>query len=205
MCALYDVNKHYETKVTYEWAQTRVARLRERYDIFRWVINTEGVIWNHRLGFVTATDEIWRCLCWENKRAKCYINAYDELWDELSRLFDRANYGENDVIDADIFDLNLPPREEGWVDAPPPREIEGPCPQPVVNLFDSSDSSSSMLKWMEDYYGTDSDVDSVLPPPGVPRSRQPKTPSTELSPPSSKSAGPASSTTSNATPIKKED
>ncbi|KAK4412509.1 hypothetical protein Salat_2898000 [Sesamum alatum] len=43
MFALYDVNKKYGTKVTYEWAQTRVERLRERYHLFRWVVNMAGV------------------------------------------------------------------------------------------------------------------------------------------------------------------
>ncbi|KAK4438395.1 hypothetical protein Salat_0173800 [Sesamum alatum] len=35
MSALYDVNKKHKTKVTYEWAQTRVAALWERYELFR--------------------------------------------------------------------------------------------------------------------------------------------------------------------------
>ncbi|KAK4423249.1 hypothetical protein Salat_1907700 [Sesamum alatum] len=59
MCALYDVNKQHGTKVTFEWAQTRVARLRERYELFMWVVNTDSVIWNPQLGSVTAPDQVW--------------------------------------------------------------------------------------------------------------------------------------------------
>ncbi|KAK4426356.1 hypothetical protein Salat_1404200 [Sesamum alatum] len=41
------------------------------------------------------------------------------LREELSQLFDPDNNTDNDVIDADRFDLNVPPPEEGWVNAPP--------------------------------------------------------------------------------------
>ncbi|KAK4418841.1 hypothetical protein Salat_2296900 [Sesamum alatum] len=62
MCSLYDVNKTYGTKVVYEWAQTRVERLRERYHLFSWVVNTEGIIWNARLGLVTGPNHVWQSL-----------------------------------------------------------------------------------------------------------------------------------------------
>ncbi|KAK4425442.1 hypothetical protein Salat_1738200 [Sesamum alatum] len=174
MCALYDVNKKHGSKVTFEWAQTRVARLRERYDIFRWVVNNEGVVFNQRLGFVAANDQVWKRICRENKRARCYINAYEDLWEELSRLFDPANYADNDVIDADRFDLNVPPPEEGWVDAPPCQVKQSVGDSKPGNLSDSSDYSSSMWGWMQEFYGSESDADSVLPPPGVPRVIPPK-------------------------------
>ncbi|KAK4414672.1 hypothetical protein Salat_2880200 [Sesamum alatum] len=208
MCALYDVNKKYGTRVTYEWAQTRVARLRERYELFSWVITREGVIWNPRLGFVTAPDQLWRTLVRQNKRARCYVNAAEELWEELCILFDRDNEERNDVIDADRFDLNVPAPAEGWVDPPPPRANENaPVAAPtILNNVDSSGSSSSSDFWaaLDAYYGSDSDADSVLPVPGVPRSARTIGPAGSTSPKSPKSVDPASSSASNATPIKKE-
>ncbi|KAK4434437.1 hypothetical protein Salat_0606500 [Sesamum alatum] len=95
-----------------------------------------------------------------------------------SQLFDPANYANNDVIDAD---------------------------SKAGNVYDSSNSSSSMWRWMEEFYDIDSDGDSVLPPPGVPRAIGNKTLAIAGSLPSSKSSGATSSTTSNATPIKKEE
>ncbi|KAK4438915.1 hypothetical protein Salat_0226100 [Sesamum alatum] len=124
MCSLYDVNKKYGTKVVYEWAQTRVERLRERYHLFRWVVNMEGVIWNARLGFVTAPDHVWQSLCRQNKRAKCYYNAYEDLWEQLCIIFDPRPNNQNDVIDVDRFDLHVVAPQEGWVLLPPPRLIQ---------------------------------------------------------------------------------
>ncbi|KAK4428640.1 hypothetical protein Salat_1163800 [Sesamum alatum] len=187
MCALYDVNKKHGSKVTFEWAQTRVARLRERYDIFRWVVNSEGVVFNQRLGFVAANDQVWKRICRE----------------ELSQLFDPANYADNDVIDADKFDLNVPPPEEGWVDALPCQVKQSVGDSTPGNLSDSFDDSSSMWGWMQEFYGSESDADSVLPPPGVPRAIASKTTAIVGSPGSSMSVGGTSSTASNATPIKK--
>ncbi|KAK4427157.1 hypothetical protein Salat_1484600 [Sesamum alatum] len=186
MCALYDLNKKYGTKVTYEWAQTRVARLRERYELFSWVISREGVIWNPRLGFVTAPNQLWRTLVRQNKHARCYVNAAEELWEELCILIDRDNDERNDVIDADHFDLNVPAPAEGWVDPPPPRANEN---APAA---------------LDAYYGSDSDADSILPVPGVPSSLQKIGPAGSTSPKSPKSVDPASLSASNATPIKKE-
>ncbi|KAK4434947.1 hypothetical protein Salat_0657700 [Sesamum alatum] len=167
MFALYDVNKEHGTKATYEWAHTRVARLWERYELFKWVVNTDGVIWNPRPGFVTASDQVWRTLCRENKPVKCYINAYENLWEALCILFDRDNQERNDVIDAERFDLNVPVQ-------------------------------------LDAYYSTDSDADSVLPIPGVPRAAISIKKLMAASPQSKKSGGASSSTASKATPIKKD-
>ncbi|KAK4437495.1 hypothetical protein Salat_0083400 [Sesamum alatum] len=60
----------------------------------------------------------------QNKRAKCYYNAYEDLWEQLCILFDPRPIGQNEVIDADRFDLNVAAPQEGWVLRPPPRHIE---------------------------------------------------------------------------------
>ncbi|KAK4426860.1 hypothetical protein Salat_1454800 [Sesamum alatum] len=240
MCSLYDVNKRNGTKITYEWAQSRVQRLQERYHLFRWVVNTEGVIWNQRLGFVTEPDQVWRSLC------RCYYNAYEDLWEELCILFDRPNNRGDEDPDGLRVDLNLPAAPEGWVavgdaaDGPPMLEVApnvepdaadtkavpmepvnkagpsepvneaphnatpptNPVPHPQV-LIVSDSSSSSMWRALEEYYGSDSDANSVLPPPGVPQSFYKRAKVAHPSPPSERSAGASSSTASNATPLKK--
>ncbi|KAK4423094.1 hypothetical protein Salat_1892000 [Sesamum alatum] len=234
MCSLYDVNKTYGTKVVYEWAQTRAERLRERYHLFHWVVNTEGIIWNARLGLVTGPDPVWQSLC------------------------------QNEVIDANRFDLNVAAPQEGWVLRPPPRHIEAgdnapnaedvpvvvpdeagaaevaphgpnnesvpdglhaaqapdapqaePAPDVVVNELapgtplqvmyqsDSSSESSSMWRHLHEYYGSDSDADSVLSPPGVPLWKRAKY--SHHSPASQKSDRASSSAASNPTPVQKKD
>ncbi|KAK4413756.1 hypothetical protein Salat_2788400 [Sesamum alatum] len=259
--------------VLYEWAQTRVERLRERYHLFRWVVNTEGVIWNTRLGFVTAPDHVWQSLCRQNKRAKWYCNAYEDLWGQLCILFDPRPNGQNDVIDADRFDRMWPHLKRAGAVEPAP---DGPNNEPVPNVLhaaqvpdapqaepapdvantepapdamhaaqaldaplvepphhapraiiahdapqaepvpddtgqpkhvlynsDSSSESSSMWRALHEYYGSDNDADSILPPPGVPLWKRAK--AAHYSPASQKSAGASSSTALNATPLKKQE
>ncbi|KAK4421773.1 hypothetical protein Salat_2127900 [Sesamum alatum] len=67
----------------------------------------------------------------QNKRVKCYCNAYKDLWEQLCILFDRPNNAQDDVIDADRFDLNVPERQEDWVVLPPPPVIEAPADAPT--------------------------------------------------------------------------
>ncbi|KAK4422626.1 hypothetical protein Salat_1845100 [Sesamum alatum] len=202
MCALYDVNKKYNTEITYEWAQTRVASLRERYELFCWAVDSDGVIWNNRLDFVTAPDHVWR----------------------------RPRWG--DVIQADRFDLNVPAPDVGWVEAPQHHEGQVAVPDegnvvvpaegnagglaegdgavladPVVTLSDSStdsDSAGSMWRVLDEYYASESDPDSVLPPPGVPRLTVKRENVPLVSPPRQKFSEATSSTTSSLTPLKKE-
>ncbi|KAK4438812.1 hypothetical protein Salat_0215800 [Sesamum alatum] len=139
-CALRDVNKTHDTK-------------------------------NQNLGFVTAVDSVWREFCREKKLARCYVNAYEDLLEELCMLFE-APPADPPAEDAPLvaFGADAQPIE-GWVD-PAPVAIEGaPTIQLVVHvIFDRSDSSSSLWRFIDDYYGSDGDADSVLPPPGVPTS-----------------------------------
>ncbi|KAK4423161.1 hypothetical protein Salat_1898900 [Sesamum alatum] len=70
----------------------------------------------------------------KNKCAKCYCNAYEDLWEQLCILFDPRPNGQNDVIDVDCFDLNVAAPQEGWVLLRPPRHVQevGGAPNPEV-------------------------------------------------------------------------
>ncbi|KAK4434991.1 hypothetical protein Salat_0662100 [Sesamum alatum] len=155
----------------------------------------------------SGLKQMWRS--YQNKRARCYVNAAEELCEELCILFNRDNEERNDVIDSDHFDLNVPAPVEGWVDPPPPRANEDApiTATPILNNANSSGSSSSSSFWaaLDAYYGSHSDADSVLPVPGIPSSRLKTGPTASTSPKSPKSVGVASSSASNAIPIKKED
>ncbi|KAK4438285.1 hypothetical protein Salat_0162700 [Sesamum alatum] len=76
-------------------------------------------------------------------------------------------------------------------------------PKPVLYINDSSSESSSMRRALHEYNGSGNDVDSVLPPPGVPLWKRAKV--AHHSPASQKSARASSSTASNATPLKKHE
>ncbi|KAK4438909.1 hypothetical protein Salat_0225500 [Sesamum alatum] len=95
----------------------------------------------------------------------------------------------------------------------PPDDVHVPVPpdgaddvHEVIHIVsDTSSSTSSLARFIDAYYGTDSDADSVLPPPGVPSSIvKGKTPTPDKSP-SNSSPGQVSSSASNATPVKKKD
>ncbi|KAK4431051.1 hypothetical protein Salat_0867100 [Sesamum alatum] len=204
MKAMEDVNKKHDTKVCYDWVKDRVKSLRERYEVFSWVINHPGVVWNQRFRFVTAADDVWKAMRKEKKLSRCYINAYEDLWDELYFLFAPPPEDDPPAAAEQEIDLNVPKIEEEPV-VPEGTIVVNPINLPlVVHIPDSSDSSSSILGFIRDYYGTDSDDDSVLPPPGVPRSIAKKEKDGLVSSTSSHSQERTSSTASNATPLKKK-
>ncbi|KAK4438910.1 hypothetical protein Salat_0225600 [Sesamum alatum] len=89
--ALYEVNKKHDTKVVLPWALSRVQHLQERHKVFNWLVQRPDVICNCTLRFVTATDETWLEIARERKLAKCYVNAYEDLLEELNTLFCAAN------------------------------------------------------------------------------------------------------------------
>ncbi|KAK4417027.1 hypothetical protein Salat_2528200 [Sesamum alatum] len=70
------------------------------------------------------------------------------------------------------------------------------APNPVLYISDSSSSSSSMWKALQEYYGSEGDADSVLPPPGVPLWK--RATAAHHSPASQKSGGARVSTPSSA-------
>ncbi|KAK4427125.1 hypothetical protein Salat_1481400 [Sesamum alatum] len=219
--ALRDVNKAHDANVTYPWAVTRVQKLHQRLQCFLWVVNMADVVWNRNLRFVTAVDSVWREICRENKLTRCYVNAYEELLEELCMLFGQPVEDE-DAPAADAPPEGPPPVALGA--APQPVAI-GAAPQlvegfvdpaliqnddelvilPVVHVIsDTSDSSSFIWRFIDEYYGSESDADYVLPPPGVPGSIAKKKPHAAEKSPGGHSQGQASSSASNTTPVKKE-
>ncbi|KAK4423653.1 hypothetical protein Salat_1948200 [Sesamum alatum] len=226
MSALYDVNKKYGTKITYEWAQSRVERLRERYHLFRWVINTEGVLWNQRLGPNNARNEVFDAGRFDLNapaRADGWVDLVPPRVNEAPAAAPANEAALDDpaggvaVVDQAPDDpagevlLVEPLNQVGPADSPnealhaePVPEAAG-LPPPVLVISDSSDSSSSMWRRSEEYYASNSSADSVLPVPGVPLGMSKRIKLEHSSPPSQKSGGASSYTASNATPIKKAD
>ncbi|KAK4413721.1 hypothetical protein Salat_2784900 [Sesamum alatum] len=110
------------------------------------------VVWNRNLHFLTAVDSVWREICREKKLARCYVNAYEDLLEELCMLFSVPVENEEapptEVLTKDVplvaFGANAQLLKD-WVD-PTPVGIEGALAiQPVVHVIsDSSDSSSSL-------------------------------------------------------------
>ncbi|KAL2230843.1 UNVERIFIED_CONTAM: hypothetical protein Sindi_1678700 [Sesamum indicum] len=93
--AIYDLNKAFASRITYNWGYSRLDKLRECFYTFQWVENHPGVIWNHDERKLTVEDGVWDQISKEKKLARCYINAHEPLWDELCELFDND---ENETI-----------------------------------------------------------------------------------------------------------
>ncbi|KAL0458408.1 UNVERIFIED_CONTAM: hypothetical protein Slati_0468000 [Sesamum latifolium] len=66
--------QHHGSKVTAPWAFSTVKKLHERYEVFHWLINRHDVVWNRNLKF-------------EKKLARCYNNAYEDMFEDLCVLF----------------------------------------------------------------------------------------------------------------------
>ncbi|KAK4438174.1 hypothetical protein Salat_0151600 [Sesamum alatum] len=193
--AISEVNRVHGSRVAESWGEIRIVSLRDRYIVFTWLINLDKVICNRNLRYVIAPDHVWKR---EKKLAKCYINAFEDLYNELCMLFGPENALENEGP----IDLNAPPPEPVDGDASPIIPQLSSTVRAIVHISDSSGSSSSLWKGI-DLQSSDGDADSVLPPPGVPRSIVKRSPALPPSPPSYHSSGGASSSASNATPIKR--
>ncbi|KAK4415776.1 hypothetical protein Salat_2685000 [Sesamum alatum] len=228
MCSLYDVNKKYGMKVVYEWAQTRVELLRERYHLFCWVVNTRGIIWNAQLGFVTGPNHVWQSLLGGAPNAEdvsVVVPAEagvappapnnepvpDGLHAAQASDAPQAEPAPDVVVneptpdamhDAQTPHALLPAQAHDAPQAEPVPDDVG-TPKQVIYLSDSSSESSSMWRALHEYHGSDSDADSILPPPGVPLWKRAKY--SHHSPASQKSSGASSSTASNPTPVKKKE
>ncbi|KAK4415945.1 hypothetical protein Salat_2701900 [Sesamum alatum] len=175
--AIGEVNRVHGSRVAESWGEIRIVSLRDRYIVSTWLINLDEVICNRNLRYVIAPDHVWKRVCKEKKLAKCYINAFEDLYNALCVLFGPENALENEGP----IDLN----------APPPEPVDG----------DASQSYHTSLGI--DLYSSDSDANFVLPPPGVPRSIVKRSPVLPPSLPSYHSPSGASSPASNATPIKR--
>ncbi|KAL2231135.1 UNVERIFIED_CONTAM: hypothetical protein Sindi_1707900 [Sesamum indicum] len=78
--AIYDVNKSYTSRITYSWGYNCLDKLRERHYMFQWK--------SPRCFLESRRAQINSRRRREMKLARCYINAYEPLWDELCELFD---------------------------------------------------------------------------------------------------------------------
>ncbi|KAK4441732.1 hypothetical protein Salat_0508100 [Sesamum alatum] len=169
---------------------------------FLWVVARPDVVWNRNLRFLVAEDRIWKLMCQERKKAKWYINTYEDLYEELCMLFgDRDDKANNDAVTQPI-DLNVPQADVVVGDVSPPKNVDKASHNNVVLISDSSDSSSSLWGYIEELLGSGSDADSVLPLSGVPASHSKKKGVMPQSPPSFHSVGGNSSSASNPTPKK---
>ncbi|KAK4433381.1 hypothetical protein Salat_1100400 [Sesamum alatum] len=168
--------------------ENRTAQLQQRHEFFNWLVTRPDVICNRTLRFVTAPDTVWR---------------------EIVRLFALPAQGDNAPENATAVDAGnqvvpeVPAAVDGDVDVSP---NVGNDVIEIVNIPSNSfRSSDSLWKFIDAYYASDSDADSVLPPPGVPFYVTRKKFATPEKSPTSGSPGLASSSASNATPIKKQD
>ncbi|KAK4413494.1 hypothetical protein Salat_2762000 [Sesamum alatum] len=107
-----DVNRKHHSKIDYTWAKSCVATLKERYDIFMWVVAQPNVVWNQNLRFLVAKDRTWKALCQERKKAKWYINAYEDMYEELCEIFENNAHAPIEAVQPAAIDLNVPPPED---------------------------------------------------------------------------------------------
>ncbi|KAL2226336.1 UNVERIFIED_CONTAM: hypothetical protein Sindi_1992300 [Sesamum indicum] len=156
--SLDEVVKCHDGKIDFGWEKYVLKFLRERHDVFR--------------------IAYW----------KCYVNTYEDMLEELCQLFAQPVDSYLGTVGEPESELNEVKSEKG-PDAPAlvettkvSREVPNdPCPFAYVS--DSSSSSSSSWNFMDEFYGCQSDADSVLPLPGVPSSqKKPKLPNCESPP-----------------------
>ncbi|KAL2235352.1 UNVERIFIED_CONTAM: hypothetical protein Sindi_1267400 [Sesamum indicum] len=159
--AIYVVNKAFTPRITYSWGYSRFDKLRERFYTFQWVENHPGVVWNHDERKLTIEDGMWDQICKEKKLARCNINAYEPLWDELCELFDddenKTIWINDDEEDADD-QLGANP---GWADPPCNELVTVIFYSVCVHVSDSSDDSSALGALFKDLYDSDTEADSA--------------------------------------------
>ncbi|KAL0307498.1 UNVERIFIED_CONTAM: hypothetical protein Sangu_3027800 [Sesamum angustifolium] len=184
LCSLHVVNKAHDNKVTTAWVISHVKKLQERYEVFNWLIQRSDVVWNHNMKFVTAVDSVWEEICAPVPNEDVVVQVAPALPPILA---EQGVLEELIVVEVD----DTPVHNDGLILVPAIM---------VSILSDSSDSTSSFWRVIEEYYTSNSDSDCVLSLPGVP-SMGPKAAGTGDESPNSHSLGPASSTASNATPL----
>ncbi|KAK4419514.1 hypothetical protein Salat_2364300 [Sesamum alatum] len=145
--AIGEVNHVHGSRVAESWGEIRIVSLRDRYIVFTWLINLDEVICNRNLRYVIAPDHVWKRVCKEKKLAKCYINAFEDLYNELCLVFGP----ENAMGNEGPIDLNAPPHEPVDGDASPIiPHLTGTVPV-IVHISDSSGSSSFLWKGIDLY------------------------------------------------------
>ncbi|KAL0440358.1 UNVERIFIED_CONTAM: hypothetical protein Slati_2518800 [Sesamum latifolium] len=106
----------------------------------------------------------------EKDVAKCYVNAYEEMYEKLVVLLSGDEnmhdaFGEEEEVDSVASFVVLP----GWVDDAPPPPIDNIIPANINELDESGHDSTSLWCSLEEYYASDSEQeDSILPLPGIP-------------------------------------
>ncbi|KAL0378976.1 UNVERIFIED_CONTAM: hypothetical protein Sradi_3203100 [Sesamum radiatum] len=120
---------------------------------------------------------VWEDVCCEKKFARCYINAYEDMFEDLCVLFGEPVPNEEVVVVPSAQPGQ--PEDEllvyhdavSFEEEPAGVNAENPIvlPADVFNIIsDSSDSSGDFWRVIEGYYASDSDPESVLAMPGVP-------------------------------------
>ncbi|KAL2243394.1 UNVERIFIED_CONTAM: hypothetical protein Sindi_0457400 [Sesamum indicum] len=97
--ALEAVHKHHDLKIDIRWGKYVVKFLRERYDVFGRLIVCRDVVCNTTLRFITAHDLTWKEFCKESRIGKCYVIAYEDMWDDLCKLFSQPVDSDSASVD----------------------------------------------------------------------------------------------------------
>ncbi|KAL2247288.1 UNVERIFIED_CONTAM: hypothetical protein Sindi_2581100, partial [Sesamum indicum] len=122
--AILDVNRDFNTQISYAWAHRRVWQLQDCFYTFQWVGNHLGVTWNYDERKLTADDQVWNAIARENLVARCYQNVYEPKWEELCELFD----------DDENIDIPVPDEEEEDDDDVLFSEIPNMAAPPPLNM-----------------------------------------------------------------------
>ncbi|KAL0462449.1 UNVERIFIED_CONTAM: hypothetical protein Slati_0132500 [Sesamum latifolium] len=142
--------------------------------------------------------------------ARCYINAYDDLFEDLCVLFGQQVDNEHGVMEvapappAAVTQHAMNEETAVVVVDHEPVNVHSPIVMPpMVNIIsDSSESSGGFWKIIEEYSASDGVRDSILALPGV-LSSGPKNPDSVENSSHGHSKG-ESSSASNLTPLKKK-
>ncbi|KAL2232402.1 UNVERIFIED_CONTAM: hypothetical protein Sindi_1420200, partial [Sesamum indicum] len=133
--ALEEVQKYHGGKIDFGWEKYVLNSLRERHEVFGKLIARRDVVHNSRLRFVTAVDSTWKEFCKESRIGKCHVNAYEDMWAELCKLF--AQPVDSNTVSVDNEDAQdtegeskEQPAHDGDVEATdsPGGPLKDPCP-----------------------------------------------------------------------------
>ncbi|KAK4421681.1 hypothetical protein Salat_2118700 [Sesamum alatum] len=169
--ALFEVNMKHDTKIVLPWAMATVQQLQQRHEVFNWLVA-------YLMSYATALCalSLLRTQFGERKLAKCYVNAYEDLLEELNELFAlpaQDDHAPENAVAVDEGDQVVPEV---------PAAVDGD-----VLLTETSRHRLRVAS------------------PGIPFYITKKKSATPEKSPTSSSPGPVSSSASNATPIKKQD
>ncbi|KAK4438874.1 hypothetical protein Salat_0222000 [Sesamum alatum] len=139
-------------KLSYNFGQLKVQRLKEQYDVFQWIVNLDDVIWNKNERFVTATNNVWEMICQvEMIIRKCYVNASEDQWEKLCILFGPSNVNSPSLYAFTENDPIVDFTREGWVDDAPTLGI-GDITLANVHFSANSHDTTSLWHFIEEYY-----------------------------------------------------